>query len=76
MSYYRTKLRAIGKSAGIILPKELLNRMNVSEGDALFVCESSNGYVIRAENPEMAEQIEAARRGISRYRNTLKALAE
>ena len=38
-----TKIIAIGNSAGIILPKETLARLNVEKGDTLFMTEGSHG---------------------------------
>lgn len=73
---YKTKLRAVGKSTGIILPKELLDRMNLKAGDELIVRETRAGYVIERDDEAFRRQLEAAREGMSKYRNALKALAE
>ena len=35
-----TKIIAIGNSAGIILPKEILARLNVEKGDAICLSET------------------------------------
>ncbi len=34
------KLTAIGTSTGVIIPKEMLARMNVSKGDTLYAVEA------------------------------------
>ena len=34
-----TKIIAVGNSAGIILPKETLARLNVGKGDTLYITE-------------------------------------
>ena len=73
---YKTKLRAVGKSKGIILPKELLQRMNLKEGDELFVRETREGYLVTPYDAELDRQLSSARKGISKYRNALRALAE
>jgi putative addiction module antidote len=73
---YKTKLRKIGKSKGVILPKELLDKMSLSEGDQLFVRETRAGYMITPYNEEVEKQLNAAKKGISKYRNALKILAE
>ena len=41
-----TKVFAIGNSAGIILPKEILARLNVQKGDALYINETPSGFQI------------------------------
>jgi putative addiction module antidote len=73
---HKTKLRAIGSSTGIIIPKEMLDRMNLKEGDTLFVRETREGYVVTPYDAEFERQMESARKGMARYRNTLRALAE
>jgi len=73
---YKTKLRKIGKSKGIILPKELLDRMNVREGDVLMVHETREGYMVSPYDASLAEDMALADRFVAQYRNTLKKLAE
>lgn len=76
MSGFKTKLRAIGKSSGLILPKEMLDRMNLKQGDALYVQETRNGYMVTPLDPEFEEFMELTDKTVSEYRNTLKKLAE
>ena len=38
------KLRKIGSSVGVILPKELLERLNLREGDKLYADENRCTY--------------------------------
>jgi putative addiction module antidote len=72
----KLKIRAIGSSHGIILPKEILDRMALGEGDELFAVETSDGLKLTAYDPEFEKWLDAARDGVKRYRNTLKALAK
>jgi putative addiction module antidote len=37
------KVRKFGNSLGVILPKELLKRLNAAEGKRIFVIEASEG---------------------------------
>ena len=39
------KIRQIGNSLGVVLPKEALSRLNVKEGDQLFLTEAPDGSV-------------------------------
>ena len=70
------KLRKIGNSVGVILPKEVLARLNVVQGDELIATEEPGGLRLSADSPEVEQQIEAGRDVMRRYRHTLKKLAE
>ena len=71
------KLRKIGNCCGVVLPKEVLGRLRVKEGDRLFLTESADGaYRITPYDPEFERQMKLAEEGMARYRNTLRALAE
>ncbi len=70
------KLTAIGTSTGVVIPKEMLNRMKVSRGDTLFVSETPGGYLVTPYDPAVAAQVEAGRHFMKDYRDTFKALAE
>jgi len=59
-----------------VIPKEMLNRMKVSRGDALHVVETPHGYLITPYDPTIAEQLEAGREFMKAYRDAFKALAE
>lgn len=70
------KVRRIGNSLGVVLPKEVLAKLNVGEGDELSVSDTPNGVALQHYDAELQEQIEAARRGMKRYRNALRELAK
>lgn len=70
------KVTAIGNSLGIVLPKEALKQLHVEKGDKLFLIESPEGFVLTSYDPEVKEAVEAARVGMSRYRNALRELAK
>jgi|HubBroStandDraft_5_1064220.scaffolds.fasta_scaffold446748_2 putative addiction module antidote len=70
------KIIAIGNSAGIILPKETLARMNVQKGDMLFITEGSEGIRLVPFDQDFATQMEAAREVMRENRDVLKRLAE
>jgi putative addiction module antidote len=70
------KLTTVGNSTGIILPKELLERLRLSKGDVLHVTEVPGGIQLQPHNEEFARQMDVAE-GIMRKRRTLlKKLAE
>jgi antitoxin component of MazEF toxin-antitoxin module len=59
------KLTAVGTSTGVVIPKEMLARLNVSKGDVLY-----------AVDPAFAEKMDKVDDIMRRYRNTLDALAK
>lgn len=71
------KVRKIGNSLGVVLPKEVLARFGVDEGDELIVSETPDGEMrITRGDVDLDRQLEAARRGMRRYRNALRELAK
>jgi len=70
------KLTAVGTSTGVVIPKEMLNRMKVERGDALHVIETPEGYLLTPYDPKIAAQVEAGREFMKEYRDTFKALAK
>lgn len=70
------KLTAVGTSTGVIIPKDMLNRMKVERGDTLHVVETPEGYLLTPYDPAIAAQVEAGREFMKQYRDTFKALAE
>lgn len=61
---------------GVTFPKELLNKLRVSEGEKIYVTETPEGILISAYDPAFAEAMEAYAEGSSKYRNTLHQLAQ
>lgn len=71
------KLRKVGNSVGLVLPKEALARLNAREGDELLLTEAPDGsFRVAPSNADFKRQMEAAESVISRYRNTLRELAK
>ncbi|MBU4459171.1 MAG: AbrB/MazE/SpoVT family DNA-binding domain-containing protein [Verrucomicrobia bacterium] len=71
-----TKVRKIGNSLGIVLPKEATAALKVKEGDALYLTEAPHGALrITPERPGFAEKARIADSLMRRYRNALRALA-
>ena len=71
------KVRRIGNSLGVVLPKALLAQLGVREGDELVVSAAPDGTMrVTPGNADLEEQLEAARRGMKRYRNALRELAK
>ncbi len=72
----KLKLTAIGNSTGVVLPRELLDKLRVQRGDELMVLETPDGITLTPFNPEFAAQMEVAEKVMRRRRNLLRKLAE
>lgn len=74
---YLLQIKKIGNSVGLILPKELLARLKLKEGDKLHVVEQTErGIKLSPYDPKHAKAMEIARRSFRKYADTYKALAE
>ena len=72
----KLKITTIGNSAGVILPKELLARLRLGKGDALYATELPDGVKLTPFDPELAGQMEVAERVMREDRNVLRKLAK
>lgn len=71
------KVRKIGNSLGIVLPKEVLGHLRAVEGEDLFLLEGpNNSYRLTTLDPAFQKKIEKAEEIMARYRNTLHELAK
>ena len=71
------KLRKVGNSVGLVLPKEVLAYLDVGEGDSVSVTEAADGSLrLAPASAEFTRQMDAAKDVIKRYRNTLRELAK
>jgi len=70
------KLRKVGNSLGVVLPKEALAHLKIGEGDTIMLTETQDGMRLTAGNPEFAKTM-AVFEGLNRrYRNALRELAK
>lgn len=70
------KITTVGNSTGVVLPKEILQRLRVEKGDTLYVVETPNGIELTPYDPDFARQMEAAEHVMREDRDVLKKLAE
>lgn len=70
------KVRAVGNSLGVVLPRDVLARLRVGEGDILHVVETEDGIRLVRHDPEFARQMDAARAIMRRRRAALRELAK
>lgn len=70
------RVRKIGNSLGVILPREVLAMLKVGEGDTLYLTEAPDGFLLTKHDTDRARQIEAMRTVMHDYRETLRVLAK
>ena len=70
------KLTRIGNSTGLVLPKEMLARLKVEQGDTIYLTETDGGYTMTPYNEEFAAQVEAGEGAMRKYRDVLRKLAK
>lgn len=71
------KIRKVGNSLGLVLPKEALARLNVAEGDTVTVVEGPEGSIrLSPHNESVTRQLEVVQDVMKRYRHTLRELAK
>lgn len=71
------EIKKIGNSSGVILPKEVMVRLNLSVGDQLYATMTPEGSIrLTPYDPKFEKAMEVARRGMKRYRNALAELAK
>jgi putative addiction module antidote len=71
------QIRKIGNSLGLILPKELLARLNLKDGDKLHVIEQpEQGMKLTPYEDTHARAMKIAREVMHEYRDTFRALAK
>jgi putative addiction module antidote len=73
----KSKVRKIGNSYGIILPKEALEAMQVQEGDVVYMTQAPDAALrMTAADPDFTDSMEILGDIMHRYRNTLRELAK
>jgi putative addiction module antidote len=70
------KIKPIGNSAGIILPKEALALLHAKRGDILYLTETPEGYLLSPYDPRLAEQLQTAEDIMREDREVLHQLAK
>lgn len=71
-----THITDVGSSLGVVLPPNVLERLNLSKGDQLCLIDTANGVEIVSLTPQQAEQLEIGRRVIAANREALQELAK
>lgn len=69
-------IRKIGNSEGIIIPKDVLDRLGLKAGDSLEITTENGGLQMQPVSEALERQLDAARYIMDKYKVALKKLAE
>ncbi len=73
----KVKLIKVGNSTGIVIPRDVLARMRVSQGDELHFVEKAHGeFVIGKYDPAFAEAMALSEEIMHEDRDILRVLAK
>ena len=71
------KVRRFGNSLGVVLPKNVIDRLNTGDGKPLFLIEAADGsYRLTPYDPAFEKKMGKAEEIMERYRNALHVLAK
>lgn len=74
-----TIIRKIGNSEGVILPKELLDRLNLRAGDSIVIVQEGDELRLRRTEDsaeEFERKMKIARERMKKYETVYRALAK
>ncbi|MCF8037424.1 MAG: AbrB/MazE/SpoVT family DNA-binding domain-containing protein [Desulfobacteraceae bacterium] len=70
------KLRKIGNSVGLVLPREILAKLKVREGETIYLTDTKDGFRITPYNEEFEVQMDAAEKIMNEDRDILRELSK
>ena len=70
------KVRRVGNSAAVTLPKEVLAKLRVREGDKIVLTEGKEGLYITPYDETFVESLQAFEETRRKYRNALRELGK
>jgi antitoxin component of MazEF toxin-antitoxin module len=69
-------IKQMGQALTITLPRDLIIALDLQNGSQLFLTQTPQGYLLSTTDPTFELKLNAAKKGIDRYRNTLHELAQ
>jgi antitoxin MazE len=73
----KTKIKRIGNSDGLILPRELMQRLDLKRGQELHITElAGGGFQALPYDPDFEKTMEIADEIMDEYKDTLATLAK
>ena len=76
MRVKETVIRPYGNSAGVTIPKEMLDKYELAKGDTVALRETPDGILITPYDADFAEVMKLAHEGAKKYRNAMRELSK
>jgi putative addiction module antidote len=70
------KVTKIGNSLGVILPRDLLAKLQLDKGDSIYLVATPEGFRMTSYDPAFAEQMDSARTLMRKRRNAINELSK
>lgn len=70
------KIRKVGNSLGVILPKQMIDELHLKSGDKVTIERKGANLELRPIDPEFEDWAEAYKEVNTDYKDVLKALAK
>lgn len=71
-----TTIRRIGNSSGLTIPKDLMERLRLAEGDRVHLVETEDGLLVTPYDPDFEDAMAAYDQGARQYRNAMRELSK
>lgn len=72
----KVEVQSVGDSLGVIIPQEILERLQVGAGDELILSTTPHGFRLTRVDAEFNTQLDAAKTVMQENREVLRALAD
>lgn len=69
-----TKLKQLGGSVAVVLPKAMLDRFHLTAGDEVHVIETEEGLLVTLFDPDFEDAMAMYERGARAFPNALRQL--
>lgn len=69
-------IKKTGNELTAVIPPELAESLQITEGDTLVITQNAAGFEAAVCDPKIKQQIEAGRRCLREYRDTLIDLGQ
>ena len=72
----KAKIRKVGKNLAVILPKKLVEELQLQAGEKVNLERKGSNFELHTEDPEFKEWVESYRQLNLNYKDVLRSLAE
>jgi putative addiction module antidote len=73
---YKLKVRKVGNSLGVTLPKEALADLDIGEGDELYATKTRDGLIVTPFDETFEKGMAAYNNTRKKFRNAFRELAK